>query len=34
MTFNLWYRLSEFLYQAEDQDFDQLRVVFRPYVER
>lgn len=34
MTFNVWYRLSEFLYQAEDFDFEQLRVVFRPYIER
>lgn len=34
MTFNLWYRLSEFLYQVDDVDFDQLRNVFKPFVER
>ncbi|KAI1711641.1 exportin 1-like protein domain-containing protein [Ditylenchus destructor] len=34
MTFNIWYRLSEFLYQAEDNDFKELQEVFRPYVEK
>ncbi|KAH7706753.1 transportin-SR [Aphelenchoides avenae] len=34
MTFNVWYRLSEFLYQAPDDTFQELKNVFRPYVER
>ncbi len=31
MTFNIWYRLSEYLYQ---RDNNQLNMVFRPYIER
>lgn len=31
ITFNLWYRLSEVLYQRNNDD---LNAVFRPYIER
>uniref|UniRef100_A0A914X9R9 Exportin-1/Importin-beta-like domain-containing protein n=1 Tax=Plectus sambesii TaxID=2011161 RepID=A0A914X9R9_9BILA len=31
MTFNVWYRLSELIYQRDD---DKLNNIFRPYVER
>lgn len=34
MTFNVWYRLSEFLYQAESYEFEQIRVIYKPYIER
>jgi transportin-3 len=31
MTFNVWYRLSEFVFQRNDES---LHVIMRPYVER
>jgi hypothetical protein len=34
MSFNVWYRLSEYLYQCEEADFDELREVFCPFVEK
>uniref|UniRef100_A0A183CJS9 MAT1 domain-containing protein n=1 Tax=Globodera pallida TaxID=36090 RepID=A0A183CJS9_GLOPA len=34
MSFNVWYQLSEYLYRCEDADFEELRCVFAPYVEK
>jgi len=34
MSFNVWYRLSEYLYQCDEPDFDELRVAFKPFVEK
>lgn len=31
MTFNIWYRLSEYLYERND---DELNAQFKPYIER
>ncbi|CAK5076347.1 unnamed protein product [Meloidogyne enterolobii] len=32
--FNVWYRLSEYLYQCDEPDFDELRIAFKPFVEK
>uniref|UniRef100_A0A1I8C237 Xpo1 domain-containing protein n=1 Tax=Meloidogyne hapla TaxID=6305 RepID=A0A1I8C237_MELHA len=34
MSFNVWYRLSEYLYQCDEPDFDELREAFKPFVEK
>nr|CAD2188545.1 unnamed protein product [Meloidogyne enterolobii] len=34
MSFNVWYRLSEYLYQCDEPDFDELRIAFKPFVEK
>uniref|UniRef100_A0A914HD50 Exportin-1/Importin-beta-like domain-containing protein n=1 Tax=Globodera rostochiensis TaxID=31243 RepID=A0A914HD50_GLORO len=34
MSFNVWYQLSEYLYRCEEADFEELRCVFVPYVEK
>ncbi|CAD5210039.1 unnamed protein product [Bursaphelenchus okinawaensis] len=33
-TFDVWYRLSEALYYLNDEDFQEKRVFFRPFVEK
>ncbi len=30
----MWYRLSEYLYQLDENEFDELRPTFQPYVKR
>ena len=34
MGFSVWYRLSEYLYQCDEPDFDELRDAFKPFVEK
>jgi transportin-3 len=34
MGFNVWYRLSEYLYQCEEAEFEEIRNIFSPYVEK
>ena len=34
MSFNMWYRLSEYLYHLTEADFELLRPTFLPYTKR
>ncbi|KAL3091604.1 hypothetical protein niasHT_024186 [Heterodera trifolii] len=34
MSFNVWYQLSEHLYQCNEAEFDELQGIFTPYVEK